>query len=115
MLSDSSERQADEDDEEDEDGFAEADAEWAAVDRRAISIAGRAVSTMTAASGLNDVVRMHFATQRDGIDYNLAFIRPDFTGVYTEPFEQSYMRELYDYGEALGRRGYVWAKEPPLG
>lgn len=91
------------------------DAEWAAVDRRAISIAGRAVSTLTAASGLNDVVRMYFTTQRDGIDYNLAFIRPDFTGVYTEPFEQSYMRELYDYGEALGRRGYVWAKEPPLG
>ena len=91
------------------------DAEWAAVDRRAISIAGRAVSTMTASSGYNDVVRMHFGTQRDGIDYNLAFIGADFTGEYTEPFEQSYMRELYDYGEALGRRGYVWAKAPPLG
>jgi predicted acylesterase/phospholipase RssA len=91
------------------------DSEWAAVDRRAISIAGRAVSTMTAASGLNDVVRMYFTTQRDGIDYNLAFIRPDFTGVYAEPFEQSYMRELYDYGEALGRRGYDWTKAPPLG
>jgi len=91
------------------------DAEWAAVDRRAISIAGRAVSTMTASSGYNDVVRMHFGTQRDGIDYNLAFIGADFTGEYTEPFEQSYMRELYGYGEALGRRGYAWAKEPPLG
>ena len=91
------------------------DAEWAAVDRRAISIAGRAVSTMTTASGMNDVVRMYFTTQRDGIDYNLAFIRPDFTGVYTEPFEQSYMRELYAYGEALGRRGYEWTKVPPIG
>ncbi|WP_368415782.1 patatin-like phospholipase family protein [Falsiroseomonas sp.] len=91
------------------------DAEWAAVDRRAITIAGRAVSTLTAASGLNDVVRMYFTTQRDEIDYNLAFIRPDFTGVYTEPFEQSYMRELYDYGEALGRRGYEWSKVPPIG
>jgi predicted acylesterase/phospholipase RssA len=34
------------------------DAEWAAVDRRAISIAGRAVTTMTAASGYSDGVRM---------------------------------------------------------
>ena len=91
------------------------DAEWAAVDRRAISIAGRAVFTMTAASGLNDVVRMYFTTQRDGVDYNLAFIRPDFTGEFAEPFEQGYMRELYDYGEALGRRGYDWAKAPPIG
>ena len=90
------------------------DSEWAAVDRRAISIAGRAVSTMTAASGLNDVLRMYFTTQRDGIDYNLAFIRPDFTGVYTEPFEQSYMRELYQHAETLGRSGYNWTKALPM-
>ncbi|MCZ8149814.1 MAG: patatin-like phospholipase family protein, partial [Roseomonas sp.] len=80
------------------------DAEWAAVDRRAISIAGRAVSTMTASSGFNDVVRMYFTTLRDSIDFNLAFIGADFTEEFTEPFEQRYMRKLYDYGEAVGRR-----------
>jgi hypothetical protein len=91
------------------------DAEWAAVDRRAISIAGRAIATMTAASGFNDVVRMYFNTQRDGIDYNLAFISSDFTGEFTEPFDQAYMRELFYYGETLAQRGFAWAKEPPLG
>jgi len=90
------------------------DAEWAAVDRRAISIAGRAVATMTAASGYNDVVRMYFATQRDEVDYNLAFIGTDFTGEYTEVFEQRYMRELYDYGYARARRGFDWSKAPPI-
>jgi hypothetical protein len=90
------------------------DAEWAAVDRRAISIAGRAIATMTASSGYNDVVRMYFATQRDQIDYNLAFIGQDFTGEFTEIFEQRYMRELYAYGYERARRGFEWSKAPPL-
>jgi hypothetical protein len=90
------------------------DAEWAAVDRRAISIAGRAIATMTTSSGYNDVVRMYFATQRDEIDYNLAFIGPEFTGEFTEAFEQRYMRELYAYAYDRARRGFDWTKVPPL-
>ncbi len=89
------------------------DAQWAAVDRRAMSIAGRAISTMIASSGYNDVVRIWNTTQRDGIDYNLAFIPRDFTATYTEPFEQAYMRALFDFGFERARRGYDWAKQPP--
>ena len=55
------------------------DPEWAAVERRTLGIAGRAIATMIAAAGFNDVVRIYDITQRDGIDYNLAFIGPDFT------------------------------------
>ena len=90
------------------------DAEWAAVDRRAISIAGRAVSTMTAASGYNDVVRMYFVTRQDEVEFNLAFIGPDFTESFTEPFEQRYMRALYAYGLARAQRGFEWTKVPPM-
>jgi hypothetical protein len=57
---------------------------------------------------------MYFATQRDEVDYNLAFIGTDFTGEYTEVFEQRYMRELYDYGYARARRGFDWSKAPPI-
>jgi len=89
------------------------DAQWAAVDRRAMSIAGRAISTMIASSGYNDVVRIWNTTQRDGIDYNLAYIPRDFTATYTEPFEQAYMRALFDFGFERARRGYDWAKQPP--
>jgi predicted patatin/cPLA2 family phospholipase len=91
------------------------DPNWAVVERRTMGILGRAVSTMIFSSGFNDVVRMYFNTQRDGIDYNLAFISADFTGEFTEPFDQAYMRELYDYGEAQARRGFDWSKAPPLG
>jgi hypothetical protein len=89
------------------------DAQWAAVDRRAMSIAGRAISTMIASSGYNDVVRIWNTTQRDGIDYNLAFIPRDFTATYSQPFEQAYMRALFDFGFERARRGYDWAKQPP--
>ena len=89
------------------------DPEWASVDRRTLSIAGRAISTMIAASGINDVIRIWNNTERDGVDYNLAYIGRDFTGTYTEPFEQAYMRELFDFAFQRARRGYDWAKRPP--
>jgi predicted acylesterase/phospholipase RssA len=90
------------------------DPEWSATNRRTFSIAGRAISTMIAASGFNDVLRMYNNTQRDGIGFNLAFIGADFTAEFTTPFDQAYMRALYDYGFERARRGYDWAKVPPL-
>jgi predicted acylesterase/phospholipase RssA len=90
------------------------DPDWASVDRRTMGIAGRAINTMIAASGMNDVIRMYNATQRDGVDYNLAFIGPDFTVKLNEPFEQHYMRALFEYGYQRARRGYDWDKRPPF-
>lgn len=89
------------------------DPNWAATNRRTMSIAGRAVQTMIAASGWNDVVRSYLATQRDGIGFNLAFIGRDFGVEYTRPFEQAYMRALYDYAFARARAGYDWTRIPP--
>jgi predicted acylesterase/phospholipase RssA len=90
------------------------DPDWASVDRRTLSIAERAISTMTTASGFNDVVRIYNNTQRDGIEFNLAFIGTDFTHKLPAPFDTGYMRALYDYGFERGRRGYAWADKPPL-
>ena len=53
------------------------DPEHAEIERRTISIAGRAISTMLAASGQNDVLRVYFVTKRDGVGYNLAYIGKD--------------------------------------
>ena len=52
------------------------DPEWATVERRTLGIAGRAIATMIASAGYNDVIRIYNTTQRDGIDYNLAYHRP---------------------------------------
>jgi hypothetical protein len=90
------------------------DPDWASIDRRTLSIAERAISTMTTSSGYNDVVRIYNNAQRDDIEYNLAYIGTDFTQKLPAPFDSSYMRALYDYGYQRGRRGYAWAHKPPL-
>jgi predicted acylesterase/phospholipase RssA len=90
------------------------DPEWAAVERRTLSIAERAITTMIAASGYNDVIRIYNNTLRDGIGYNLAYIGKDFTEVLPSPFDQKYMRDLFDYGYQKALHGYVWASQPPF-
>jgi hypothetical protein len=88
---------------------------WASVDRRTLGIAGRAISTMIFASGFNDVLRLYNRTQQDGVDFNLAFIGADFGVELKEPFDQAYMRALFEYGYRQALAGYTWAKRPPGG
>ncbi len=90
------------------------DPEWANVERRTMGIASRAISTMITASGYNDVLRMYASTQRDGIGFNLAYIGSDFTKVLPQPFDQEYMRALFDYGYQRAVRGYDWVHQPPI-
>ena len=70
--------------------------------------------TNAAISGFNDVIRIYTITQRDGIDYNLAFIGRDFDQVLPSAFDAAYMRALFDYGYQRALPGYPWAKKPPI-
>jgi predicted acylesterase/phospholipase RssA len=83
------------------------------VKRETLAIAGQAISTMITASGVNDTYRMYLTTQRDGVEFNLAFIGEDFVRPYKGPFDQEYMRALYAYGLEKGRAGYPWRTKPP--
>jgi hypothetical protein len=89
------------------------DPDYAMAERRTIDIAGRAINTMLAASGHNDVLRTYFVSQRDGVDYNLAYIGSDFTAEKTGEFNQAYMRALYQYGYQQAKTGREWHKAPP--
>jgi len=89
------------------------DAKWAEVEPRTLSIAGRAISTMIHASGTNDILRIYFIMQRDGVDYNLAYIGSDFSAPHVADFDTPYMVALFDYGYQQGRAGYDWKKSPP--
>lgn len=90
------------------------DPEFAQSERRTISIAGRAISTMLSASGHNDVLRIYFISRRDGVDYNLEFIGRDFQVPPKKgEFDQAFMRALYDYGYREGKAGPRWHKAPP--
>jgi len=89
------------------------DPDYGASERRTISIAGRAINTMLAASGHNDVLRTYFVTKRDGVDYNLAYIGADFKAPKTGEFDQVYMNALYEYGYQQAKGGHAWHKAPP--
>jgi predicted patatin/cPLA2 family phospholipase len=89
------------------------DPNYSAGKRQTISVAGRAIHTMLAASGRNDVLRAYFLAQRDGVDFNLAYIGSDFTATEAGDFEQPFMRALYDYGYRQGKDGRAWHKLPP--
>src|SRR5262245_34675568 len=90
------------------------DPEWADVERRTMSIAGRAISTMIHTSGSNDLLRIYFVTQRDHVDYNLAYIGSDFTAPHAGEFDKAYMNALFDYAYQQARHGYPWRKIPPV-
>ncbi len=93
---------------------AKLDANWASTSRRTMSIAGRAVETMIAASGFNDVTRIWLNAERDDVEYRLAFIGPEFDVPYTTPFNPDYMRPLFENGYARARGGFDWSRRPPL-
>ena len=84
------------------------------VERRFLSITGRAISTMTHYSGYNDILRIYYNTKRDGVDYNLASIGKDFPNYEHEQFDPTYMNALFNYGYLKGRSGYRWRKAPPI-
>lgn len=88
--------------------------DWVPVQRRTISIAARAISSLINTQGIGDLYRIYTQTQRDGLDFNLAIIGADFQHEHKEEFETAYMQALFDYGYRQGREGYRWKKTPPL-
>jgi hypothetical protein len=89
------------------------DADWAQTNRRTLDISGRAIQSLIQTQGVGDLYRIYTTTQRDGVDFNLAYIPREFTTPYVEPFQPSYMNELFQLGYRQGREGYHWAKVPP--
>lgn len=89
------------------------DPNWAQIDRRTISIVGRAITSMIQTQGIGDLYRIYTTAQHDRLDFNLAYIGRDFGVEHKEEFDTEYMRALFDYGYRLARKGYPWQKAPP--
>jgi predicted acylesterase/phospholipase RssA len=87
---------------------------WSRIERRTITIAGHAITSLIHTQGLGDLYRIYLTAQRDGFDFNVAYIGPDFTYENkTGEFDTLYMQKLFDYGYNLARPGYPWKKSPP--
>ena len=60
-----------------------------------------------------DLYTICATTQRDGVDFNLAFIPPTFDAPHPEDFDTDYMRALYKEAYDEAAHGYRWHKLPP--
>jgi predicted acylesterase/phospholipase RssA len=89
------------------------DPEWAEVERRTLSISGRAISSLINSQGIGDLYRIYATTQRDKVDFNLAYIPREFDAPHPEEFDTEYMRQLFAFAYDRAARGYPWAKLPP--
>jgi predicted acylesterase/phospholipase RssA len=89
------------------------DPDWAQVERKTMSIGGRAISSLIHTQGIGDLFRIYATADRDGVDFNLGFIPSTFTTPHPEDFDQTFMRALYDVGYDLGLQGFPWLKAPP--
>lgn len=92
---------------------ARVDPEWAQVERQTMSIVGRAIATLIQSQGIGDLYRIYLACQRDGVDFNLAYIPASFDHPHREEFDTEYMRALFQTGYDLAAEGYRWHKAPP--
>ena len=83
------------------------------VEPKVTSIAGRSISSLIRTQGIGDLYMIYMLTQRDGIDYQLAYIPDEFERQAEESFDMDYMNELYELGYQMAVKGYPWLDEPP--
>lgn len=87
--------------------------DWKSVDRSTIAIAMRTMDSLMGSAMLGDAYRIFLATQRDGIDYHLAYIPESFNEKSSELFDKEYMSKLFNLGYQMAKEGYTWHAAPP--
>lgn len=87
--------------------------EYSSVKATLPSIAEKAVSSLIKTQGIGDLYRLYAISKRDGIDYNYVDIPADFTLEPKTPFDNRFMRALYQAGYEMGHSGGSWKKAPP--
>jgi predicted acylesterase/phospholipase RssA len=89
------------------------DADWASTERSTMTIAMRAIDSLTRTQGIGDLYRVYATTQRDAVDFNLTYIPATFDVPHKEMFDTAYMKALYNVGFEAAKAGYQWQKSPP--
>jgi Patatin-like phospholipase len=77
------------------------------------AIAGKAIGSLIDTQAVGDLYRLYVIAKRDGIDYNVIDIPESFKVQSKSPFDNNFMRALYETGYQMGRDGVQWKKAPP--
>lgn len=79
-----------------------------------VDISKRSLSTILKYQGRGDVNAIYMHAKRSLMNFNLAYIEPDFTQPQPdEPFTHGYMEALYHYGYGKMQQNDVWHDSPP--
>jgi predicted acylesterase/phospholipase RssA len=89
------------------------DPDWQELKRSTKSIASVAISTLIESQGRGDIVRLYGISKRDGMEFNLVSIPSEFKVASREPFDKSYMRQLFAAGYSAAASGDTWQNSPP--
>lgn len=87
--------------------------DYLGMQRSVMPIASRSIDSLIRTQGVGDLYQIHDLCQRDGNDFNLAYIPSDFTEKPAEGFDPAYMAKLFDRGYEMALKGYPWKKGPP--
>jgi hypothetical protein len=86
---------------------------WGEVERRTLTIAQKAIDSLIRTQGIGDLYRIYAVSQRDGVNFNLAYVPDSFKFPHREEFDTDYMRALFNNGYDSAVKGYPWHKTPP--
>jgi len=86
---------------------------WETTKPKIFPILNRSISSLIRTQGIGDLYQIYLSAQRDGMDYNIAFIPSDFKEEPKEEFDPEYMNKLFDLGYQMAKNGYPWEKAPP--
>ena len=83
------------------------------VEMKLTNIAAVSGSMLIRSQGNSNIIETYEATLRDGINFYLAYIPPEFEEKAKEAFDPVYMKKLYDLAFEMAVTGDVWARQPP--
>lgn len=89
------------------------DPDYEGVNRNVLPIASRTIDSLIRTQGIGDLYQIYALCERDGNDFNLAYLPSDFTDEPSEGFDPVYMKKLFDRGYRMALGGYPWHKWPP--
>jgi hypothetical protein len=77
------------------------------------TIARRSITKLINTQGLGDIYRIYLTSQRDKVNFNMAFIPTEIEKKSNKVFDTDYMQELFDYGYKHMIDGYPWRQTLP--
>ncbi len=83
------------------------------VKREILPIATKTIASLIRTQGIGDLYQIYVLCDRDGNEFNLAYIPSSFNEVPAEEFDPVYMTKLFELGREKAIKGYPWKKSPP--